>query len=72
MTGYVIDRRLTPRQWMLWDLFEQPTAGLNFFTNPLLYVFLAIGNVILIFWCFGLCVLIWKRLGVDYITLLRE
>jgi len=51
---------------------EEKKDHFNFYSSPILYVFLAVGNILLLQWFWGALVYILNHVGIDYVAIFGE
>jgi len=52
--------------WFCWNCIFDPSGGIDLFNRPIINLYLSFAGFLLLFWCWGLNLVVWKRINVDY------
>lgn len=57
--------------WVLWDCLVDDDMGKDVWHDPAFKVYRGLGNLVLLVWCWGINVMVWRSVGIDYERFLK-
>jgi len=51
---------------VMWDLIVDPDMGKDVWHDPAFKVYRGLGNLVLLVWCWGVNLWVWRHVGIDY------
>ena len=56
--------------WFCWNCIFDPSEGINLFNRPIINLYLSWAGFLLLIWFWGVNLVVWQRINVDYAAIL--